>query len=114
MAPAYRLRAVDGSGAPTTIHYPDDGRPPVLTVVGAKELPRPALAFLGDPEPATVAPSGTGAPFRDGRPAGYDVPSTGPVDTRRYADDAPRHPATGHGSRTRWAGPGSGAGGATR
>jgi hypothetical protein len=51
VAPAYRLRAVDGGGNPTSIHYPDDGRPPVLTVVGAKELPRPALAFLGDPEP---------------------------------------------------------------
>lgn len=50
VAPAYRLRAVDGSGAPSTIHFPDDGRPPVLTVVGAKELPRPALAFLGEPE----------------------------------------------------------------
>jgi len=50
VAPAYRLRAVDGSGAPTTIHFPDSGRPPVLTVVGAKELPRPALAFLGEPE----------------------------------------------------------------
>ena len=50
VAPAYRLRALDGSGAPTTIHYPDSGKPPVLTVVGAKELPRPALAFLGEPE----------------------------------------------------------------
>ena len=57
VAPAYRLRAVDGSGAPNSIHYPDDGRPPVLTVVGAKELPRPALAFLGDPEPEAVAPA---------------------------------------------------------
>ena len=50
VTPAYRLRAVDGSGAPSTIHFPDSGRPPVLTVVGAKELPRPALAFLGEPE----------------------------------------------------------------
>jgi hypothetical protein len=54
VAPAYRLRAVDGTGAQTTIHYPDSGRPPVLTVVGAKELPRPALAFLGEPE--VIAP----------------------------------------------------------
>jgi hypothetical protein len=67
VAPAYRLRAVDGSGTPTSIHYPNDGRPPVLTVVGAKELPRPALAFLGDPgpevtsaapDPITAQPSG--------------------------------------------------------
>ena len=53
VAPAYRLRTVDGSGAPTTIHFPDSGRPPVLTVVGVKELPRPALAFLGEPEVMT-------------------------------------------------------------
>ena len=57
VAPAYRLRAVDGSGAPTTIVCPDTGRPPVLTVVGAKELPRPALAFLGEPEMTTPGPS---------------------------------------------------------
>jgi len=51
VAPAYRLRSVDGSGAPTGITYSDSGKPPVLTVVGAKELPRPALAFLGEPVP---------------------------------------------------------------
>jgi hypothetical protein len=58
VAPAYRLRSVDDSGSPTGITYPDTGKPPVLTVVGAKELPRPALAFLGEParEDATVAP----------------------------------------------------------
>src|SRR5487761_2124380 len=50
VTPAYRLRAVDGTGTATTISYPDTGRPPVLTVVGASELPRPALAFLGEPE----------------------------------------------------------------
>jgi hypothetical protein len=51
VAPAYRLRSVDGSGEPTGITYADTGKPPVLTVVGAKELPRPALAFLGEPVP---------------------------------------------------------------
>ncbi|HEY4929470.1 MAG TPA: hypothetical protein VIH95_10005 [Acidimicrobiales bacterium] len=56
VSPAYRLRSVDDNGAPTAIHYPDTGRPPVLTVVGAKELPRPALAFLGEPEAVTRAP----------------------------------------------------------
>ena len=55
VAPAYRLRVVDGSGTPTSIHYPETGRPPVLTVVGAKELPRPALAFLGEPEVSVPA-----------------------------------------------------------
>ena len=50
VAPAYRLRAVDGTGSPTGITYPDTGTRPVLTVVGAKELPRPALAFLGEPD----------------------------------------------------------------
>ena len=58
VAPAYRLRALDGSGTPTGITYPDHGAPPVLTVVGAKELPRPALAFLGEPAVAAVADPG--------------------------------------------------------
>lgn len=55
VAPAYRLRAVDGNGTPTGITYPDSGTPPKLTVVGAKELPRPALAFLGEPAPGADA-----------------------------------------------------------
>ena len=50
VAPAYRLRAVDGVGTPT-VCYPESGTPPKLTVVGAKALPRPALAFLGEPAP---------------------------------------------------------------
>lgn len=55
VAPAYRLRSVDGNGSPTGITYPDSGTPPKLTVVGAKELPRPALAFLGEPAPGADA-----------------------------------------------------------
>ncbi len=59
VAPAYRLRTVDGAGGPA-IHYPGAGSPPVLTVVGAKQLPRAALAFLGEsapePERAVAAP----------------------------------------------------------
>jgi hypothetical protein len=52
VAPAYRLRAVDGSGDPA----PGPGcaggdQMPVLTVVGADRLPRPALAFLGERSP---------------------------------------------------------------
>jgi len=50
VAPAYRLRSVDGAGGPA-IHYPGAESPPVLTVVGAKQLPRAALAFLGESEP---------------------------------------------------------------
>ena len=81
VAPAYRLQAVAGSGTPNSIHYPDDGRPPVLTVVGAKELPRPALAFLGDPEPQAAAP----APVHHGGRAGAVRP--GPVAFPAHAAD---------------------------
>jgi hypothetical protein len=65
VTPAYRLRAVDGSG----VSVPGDGVravAPKLTVVGADRLPRPALAFLGEPpieppveplaDPVRVAP----------------------------------------------------------
>jgi len=79
VAPAYRLKAVDGTGSPTGIHYPDDGRPPVLTVVGAKELPRPALAFLGEPEPAPPAAADTSPATRYDDPAGRADHSTDPV-----------------------------------
>src|SRR5271155_4536252 len=50
VAPAYRLRSVDGGGAGTPMGpgYPDVAAVPVLTVVGAGQLPRPALAFLGE------------------------------------------------------------------
>jgi hypothetical protein len=51
VAPAYRLRSVGGAEAPHGISYPGSGERPVLTVVGAKDLPRPALAFLGEPAP---------------------------------------------------------------
>jgi hypothetical protein len=50
VAPAYRLRSVDGSGVPIEPSGPT-GAPtpaPVLTVVGASQLPRPALAFLAE------------------------------------------------------------------
>ena len=51
VAPAYRLRAVDGSGDPTVVSH-GSSEAPVLTVVGADQLPRPALAFLGDDPPS--------------------------------------------------------------
>ncbi len=64
VAPAYRLRSVDGS----SVSWPgaDSGQvrmAPKLSVVGADQLPRPALAFLGeDPVPsdgATQSGAGT-------------------------------------------------------
>ena len=61
VAPAYRLRTVDGTGA----SGPGSDRPevralaPKLTVVGADQLPRPALAFLGEP---AATPSATPTP----------------------------------------------------
>mgnify|MGYP003330623527 CR=1 FL=1 len=58
VAPAYRLRAVDGTDAPHGISYPGTGQRPVLTVVGAKDLPRPALALLGEPAPGFPAGEG--------------------------------------------------------
>ena len=49
VTPAYRLRAVDGSGI--ALQGPDGSQvqmAPKLSVVGADRLPRPALAFLGE------------------------------------------------------------------
>jgi len=103
VAPAYRLRAVDGSAAPTGITYPDSRTPPKLTVVGAKELPRPALAFLGDPVPdadAVASPGpvvtgihGTGGLGADGD-RGPDDPVAAWVRPRPARDEwAPDVPA---------------------
>jgi hypothetical protein len=48
VAPAYRLRGLDGSGELLEGPSSREAAPlPVLTVVGADQLPRPALAFLG-------------------------------------------------------------------
>jgi hypothetical protein len=58
VAPAYRLRSVDGNDDPRW--GPDSAgntRAPVLTVVGADQLPRPALAFLGEPAAAGQPPA---------------------------------------------------------
>jgi hypothetical protein len=87
VAPAYRLRAVDGSGAPTAIVCPDTGRPPVLTVVGAKELPRPALAFLGEPEMTTPGPSDDSP---EDRPV--ELPPAARLDDRRHLSDLDAYP----------------------
>jgi hypothetical protein len=82
VAPAYRLRAVPGSaGAATRSAADGPEAAPVLTVVGAHDLPRPALAFLGE-DPASAAPStptGSGYPGspRTGAPARPGSWSTG-------------------------------------
>lgn len=48
VSPAYRLHAVDQSGSLVRVEPGSNGDVvPKLTVVGAKDLPRPALAFLG-------------------------------------------------------------------
>ena len=77
VTPAYRLRSVQGDGtAKPGSSYPDVAALPVLTVVGADQLPRPALAFLGeDPAPA---------------PAGHDLRHHGEVTTAHHVghDDA--------------------------
>ena len=56
VAPAYRLHAIGGNGdarrGPGSLEL---SAAPVLTVVGAKELPRPALAFLGADPPDAPA-----------------------------------------------------------
>ena len=48
VTPAYRLRSVDGGGVTTQVPGGPEAPAPVLSVVGASQLPRPALAFLGD------------------------------------------------------------------
>jgi hypothetical protein len=107
VAPAYRLRTVDGSGSATAISYPDRGVRPKLTVVGAKQLPRPALAFLGEPAPAPgVTP--TAEALRAPRDV---VPDDHPPD--RFDDGYAVHdggPTTAgrvRPARDEWAGPGA-------
>jgi hypothetical protein len=52
--PAFRLRSVDGSEVPVAPVGDGGQLRPVLTVVGADRLPRPALACLGDDAPEVV------------------------------------------------------------
>jgi hypothetical protein len=75
VAPAYRLRAVAGSagvGDRSAADGPEAA--PVLTVVGANDLPRPALAFLGE-DPGPAAPSMAGRPGYPAPPRGAAAPS---------------------------------------
>jgi hypothetical protein len=86
VAPAYRLRAVAGSAGAGAGSIDGPEAAPVLTVVGANDLPKPALAFLGqDPGPtAPSLPGGPGhpAPSQRGAP-GRPGPWTGGAATRR-------------------------------
>lgn len=49
--PAFRLHSVDNAQKDSAGRYPDVAAVPVLTVVGADRLPKPALAFLADDKP---------------------------------------------------------------
>jgi hypothetical protein len=71
VAPAYRLRA-DGGVGPS-----DAGRttgPPTLTVVGARDLPRPALAFLAEDPPLSPASPASGPVAEEGTFVGIVSP----------------------------------------
>ena len=81
VAPAYRLHTVPGERAASSApRYPEVSAVPVLTVVGAKELPRPALAFLGEPVEDP----------EDGRRSAVTPPRTGSVGTQGAIDDLVR------------------------
>ena len=89
--PAFRIRSVDGSPSG------GDGAPvaPKLAVVGADQLPRPALAFLGrDPSGADDAPS-YGVPAGPGHGQGYG-PGYGPAYGSGYGSGSdPRDTGSG-------------------
>ncbi len=78
--PAYRLRGLDSSGELRSGHSSEVAPLPVLTVVGANQLPRPALAFLGaEPdEPTTPGRATDGQAPGSGPSGGYrpQVPVT--------------------------------------
>ena len=81
VAPAYRLHTVPGERAASSgTRFPEGSAVPVLTVVGAKEMPRPALAFLG--EPPEDPP--------DGRRSAVTPPHAGTVGTQSAIDDLDR------------------------
>lgn len=82
--PAYRLHSVDGGPTAPGSRYPDVASVPVLTVVGADRLPRPALAFLGD-DPAPTVP----APTRESVPTDRH-PGAGAASTYRLPDPEQR------------------------
>jgi hypothetical protein len=65
VAPAYRLRGADGE----RIECAPDSLAPVLAVVGARDLPKPALAFLAEEREAAPddAPVAATAPTAESR-----------------------------------------------
>lgn len=87
VAPAYRLRTVDGTGASGPVPDRPEVRAlaPKLSVVGADQLPRPALAFLGEPAAAPPTPTDT-APAS--HPAGPG--RIGPVSAAEAHGQGPR------------------------
>ncbi len=83
VAPAYRLRADgDDSSAADAGHTTG---PPTLTVVGARDLPRPALAFLADPLEIPAVPTLDAADERS-----IDRRSGSSLDVGQRADMAAR------------------------
>ncbi len=81
VAPAYRLRSVGGAHGPgRSSGFPEVSAVPVLTVVGADQLPRPALAFLGE------APSRTGN--RDVAADDARLPVRAPLEVDTMADSS--------------------------
>ncbi|MHB1711249.1 MAG: hypothetical protein ACYCV7_07580, partial [Acidimicrobiales bacterium] len=113
--PAFRLRSVAGPGSQDGSGVTDGSAVhglvarPVLTVVGAKSLPRPALAFLGAelPDAATArgdplgtVPAGGGYPgggYPGGGYPGGGYPGSGPLTV--YGSWRP--PGSGHGPALR-------------
>jgi hypothetical protein len=84
VTPAYRLRGIDGSAVPAHEELDRGVAPaPVLTVVGADQLPRPALAFLGvDPVEAPADRPTEHRPLPDMRPTarvGTPGPAVGSI-----------------------------------
>jgi hypothetical protein len=86
--PSYRLqsvpstRSVTVNGAPLTT-------PPVLTVVGCDQLPRPALAYLGEPGPAPAhAPMDEPGPARSMPAVEWDRRSPAQLPQDQYRVDA--------------------------
>lgn len=90
VTPAYRLRAVDASGVPLQgADGSEVGVAPKLSVVGADQLPRPALAFLGQDPPGSGSDPDAGPadrpvtgthPVPDPTGSGVPEQETGPAD----------------------------------
>ncbi|MDA8147473.1 MAG: hypothetical protein M0Z93_01670 [Actinomycetota bacterium] len=93
LPPAYRLRALpadtaSGQDGVCTEGLIEPTERPVLTVVGADRLPRPLLAFLGDPDPAGERGGRASGARDDGdEPGDADwAGAAGPEDSRWRGD----------------------------